>query len=362
MKNLCIIPFTEKEYPLLDHLSNDYSVSALVSPKGIGFEGEDVSILRNTSPCGFHFTNSMEQGIGKSDIVLISQIAPEQKELYLYALNALRYAARSGKKIICCLEITASEKEQIKQLCDHSGADFELWNDPDEISVDQSKFRLNQFDVPVFYVAELIPGCDGYDVFLKIANWFRKNGKNVLAISEDCYNPLMGFESVKFGAKLEVKDQIFRINQLIYELVQKKQPEIILIRLSQPMMKYNEANPFDCGGTAFLVSQAVEGAGCIFCSQAHSLTGDLWEEINEGVSSKFGYPILGIHISNQLVDSTGGADLSFIRIPYNEVESEVNRLNQTCELPFYRLLEENDLKTLCGQLENENFNLPYGVI
>lgn len=363
MKKLCIAPFTEETYPLIEYLKNIYVIEALAAPMGIGIEGEDVSVLRNTNPIGFCFTNSLEKAICRSEVVIIPDISKAQKSLRAYAWEALQLSSQNGKEVLCFLELSDLEIETIKQISLENGGRLDLLSEPEDYDVNFTEaLRLNQINIPVFYISESIPGCDGYDVFLKLADGLRNSGKNVLAISENCYNTILGFDFIKIGAKLEIRDQIFRFNMLVYNLLQQKKPDVILILNPQPMFKYDEANPFDCGGTAFIASQAVVGDGCIFCSHAKAFPVETWEAINDVIYSKFGYPVIGVHVSNRMIDITGGADLTTICIPTQEVSSEVELRNKNSTLPFCQLLEKTDFDKFNKELYKIYFNLPYGVI
>lgn len=71
-KAIAICPFTKQEYALLPALSKIYHIKALISPKGIGMEGEDVSRLRSMGDIGFTFSNSVENSMKDVDVVLVT--------------------------------------------------------------------------------------------------------------------------------------------------------------------------------------------------------------------------------------------------------------------------------------------------
>lgn len=360
MKKLCIVPFTVQEIPMLRYLEDIYQIEALISPKGVGLEGEDISILRNEPPTGYKFVNSVEDGINRSDVVIIPKI--KKDSLRTYTWQALMLAVQFGKEILCFMDLSDAEKESVLQQCKNGNSVCRFLDKPEDIIVEHNDvLLLNRFDVPVFYVSEAIPDCDSYDVFLKLADWFRKTGKSVLAVSEDNYNQLFDYYFVKFGARLEVKDQILRINQMIYDIASNLNPDVILIRLPEPMMKYNDSNLFDCGSIAYLISQAIPADGCIFCTQVQSFSGEAWEEFSDLINSKFGCPIIGVHVSNRLIDATS-EDLMTIHVPMDQVCSEVEKLNRNCNITFYQFHKKSAFDTFSEQLENEYFNLPYGVI
>lgn len=149
-KKLCIAPFTEEIYPLIDYLKNIYIIEALAAPMGIGVEGEDVSVLRNTKSTGFCFTNLLEKAIYRSDVVIIPNISKVQKSLRRYAWDALQLSAQNGKEILCFLELSDLEIETIQQISLRNDGKLML-NQPEECDVNFTEaLRLNQISIIVY--------------------------------------------------------------------------------------------------------------------------------------------------------------------------------------------------------------------
>ena len=214
MKKLSIAPFTKREYPMLEILSQRYEITALITPKGIGFSGVDVSELYNANPIGYSFVNDLEQGIQFSDVLLISDVPDSEKELRFFAVAALEIALKESKDIICCLNMTDQEKSLLKTKFGKALGNCCFLNSKmDSIDERYDQIALFHFNVPVLYVYEEVPGFDGYDTFLKLANALEKSGKHVLAISEDVYNSVLGFNSIQFLVNSE--PQVHRINWLV---------------------------------------------------------------------------------------------------------------------------------------------------
>lgn len=362
MKKICIVPVTVDVYPIINFLQDIYTIEALVAPEGIGIDGKDISILRNRNPTGYCFTNSLNAAINRSDVVLISDVSKKQCALYVYAYNALQEAVKCGKEVLCYLNLTSDQKEKILYSCSISGAECQFFHSSNEdLKKYPDEFTLCRINIPVIYIGELIPDCDSYDVFLGLAHQLKKGGRNVLAISEDPYNSLFGFYTMNFSSKLEVKNQIYRINQTISSLVNEKHPDMILLRFPLPMIGYDEANPFDCGGMAFIISQALKGDGCIVCSQANAFPQNTWNEINDLFQKKYGYPIIGIHRSNKLIDITSGNILSTIFIPVSEVYCKGDFKNDY-DFPVCYLLDMENCSNFCDTINKKYFDLPYGII
>lgn len=364
MKKLCIVPFTKSEMPLLEPLKKQYIIRSLISPKGIGFEGEDVSILRNWGKTGFTFTNQIEQGIECCDTVLVSDISKSQKSLRAFAISAFEEAISRGKEIYCFMELTDDENRKMIEMCKTSAAKvhFMFSNSDESVNNIEGAIKLFKINVPVLYFCEEVPDCDGYDVFLKLTEYLRQVGKNVLAVSEDKYNSLFGHYFLNFDAKSTIKNTIFRINYFIHDLEMRTHPDIICIKLPSPLMQFDEQNVFDCGGSAYLTAQAVPGDGCVYCTHATPAAGDFWIDFSKSILIKFGFPLTAVHVSNRLIDSTGDRALGTIRIPQREVLASLEGLNDSANMQFSYLMSDDELQKLGKIIVTEYFDFPYGVI
>ena len=364
-QSVCIVPFTKNEWPLLQNLPSSYSIGALVAPRGIGTAGEDVAVLKNKGNTGYCFTNSIKYGINSSDIVLISRIQEEQTSLYKFALQALEEAVAEGKDIICFAEIDPETRKKYEEAAAPKATRcLFIENDTLTYQPPSTGDKFHKIHVPVIYIGETIHGCEGYDVFIKLAHSLNLAGKRVLAISEDCYNELFGFgfHHVQFWPNLDPVRSVYAINEYVYQLALTEHPDVILIKLPEPMMKYDDDNPFDFGMTAFMMSQAVPGDGCICCTYSGNPTSEFWDNINENFKAKFGYPIIAVHLCNQVVDSTQEVGVSTIFIPPDAINVELLAMNASNNVQFYDFNCDDDMKRFCELLQDEFFDVPYGVI
>ena len=115
MTKLAVVPFTENEFAILPYLSKKYDIVSLLTPPGVGVEGEDIGALRNYPKTGYTFCNSITDGILKVDTVIISAIEISRKELWEFAYESLKCAIKNQKKIICFLELDQRKGEFIKE-------------------------------------------------------------------------------------------------------------------------------------------------------------------------------------------------------------------------------------------------------
>ena len=362
MKKLCIVPFTKNEYPLIPLLQKKYIIHSLVTPMGIGIEGNDISIMHMDNLTGHTFSNSIVKGISQADLVLITNIPNDNPGLYAIALRALEIAISDGKEIRCYLEIPMEKLNLYKEECstNHVCCEFKV---PHEMQLFPFKPICDSITPPVIYLCETVPDCGGYGLFLNLIQKFQQDKKVVLAVSEDCYNDIIGQVTYPFWAQnLKPSDLVYRINNFISRMSEEKHPDVVLIRLPLPMIKYDDNNPFDFGITSFIVSQAVHGDGCICCAPSQTPAIGFWDNLSDNYLSKFGYPILGVCLDNLRVDRTDIEGVSTYRVGWNEISDELQILNQNNQLSFFHLQDTDLFEQFYQSLKKELFEFDFGVI
>lgn len=204
--------------------------------------------------------------------------------------------------------------------------------------------------------------CDGYDIFLKLTKALRKDHINVLAISSDCYNELLGCEFVDFNSPDKLEDQVFRINRIVYDLYEKREPDVVLVRFPNPLMRYDDRNLFDCGITAFALTQAIPGDGCIMCSLYDKGYDKFWREYSKLIEYRFGLRVIAVHISRQIVDPMTILDSDIIHLPQEERKSYVLKNGIQQQSMLYDLLNAHDFVQFYKEFIKEYISIPYGVI
>ncbi len=364
MKKLCIVPFTKTEYPLIPLLEKRYEISALIAPLGIGAEGQDIAVLHNRAKTNYRFSNMLENGICESAVVMISDVSKDNKSLYAFMTKALKLAAEKGKIIHCFSALSGEAIISINDICKVSGGYLHYYSKPKTSAENMEYMSLFVFPVPVLYVAEMVPGCDGYSVFLSLAEKFQEDGKSILAISDDKYNTLLGYERVCWDNDVPLEKKCFAINNMVRDLYQQEKPEMILIRLPYPMYKFDNKKVFDLGLTAHCITASLPGDGCIMCSLFGFSQFSFWEKMDSAISSKFGFSIEAIHYSNKILDTKLTSQENLVCIPSSEVTAAVGDIRDQGDfsIPIYNLLEQTDINTFCNQFGSENFDMRYGVI
>lgn len=367
MKTLCIAPFTKKEFLILDFLKNREINLKLLTPSGVLDEGNDISVINNSYKKNISVYNSIYDNIRQSDIVVISNVSKNNESLYSFALKVLEESINMKKEIICFLPLEKDKMHSYKNICkkEHIKNIF-IWEEIEDFTVkeslDYTENKFYKFNVPVIYINELIPEVDGDDIFFKLSSRLADNNVKVLMITENIYSYLWGQIPLKLWKKDSAKKLIYSLNYQIYKMYKKLNPDLILVKTPKPTMKYNDNDTYDFGLTTYAISQAVPGDGCICCSYLGLPTREFWDNLNESCMFKFGYPILYVHISNQIIDNTDNEKLSTIYVPEIVAEKGIEDLNKKNKLNFYNLLNDNDFEIFYNSFYEDLFDFEIGVV
>ena len=360
-KKLCIAPFTKGEIGILNLLSDKYEISYLVSPLGIGIDDIDISYLSNESKKGFVGNSDLENSVKNSDIIFVSNA---NEQLRYYGILALENALIFKKKVICFMKLNEAEKSSYIRRFTELDIDIEFF---EAMKINDKEFQNSSYskiEVPVLFVGETISNCDSFEVFTKLIYEFKASGKNILAFSENTYTNLYNQQSIIFTENNNFERSIINLNAYINKQVIQNHPDVIIIHLPCPMTKFSDNVHYDFGLSAYFISQAITADYLIYCMPLNIISKELIDNMSQSFSSKFGVDISYVHLSNQILDysyedTEHNVQVSFDSFGKNSLLAQLLRKDGTS---VYNLFDDNDYIKFNNQIEQEMFNLPFGVI
>ena len=370
-RKLSIIPFTKVNYPLITCEPTDFEISAVIAPHGVGIEGNDISVLRNREQIGLYGSSNLSKGYDSCDVVLIpdvghlsnrgddSKLVNRTTIIRDYTINALEEAIEHRKDILCFSSMDIEDQKKYLHSCESKGIKFQYY-DRTRIDTIMSN-KLREISVPVVFVGETSHDCDGYEIFLKLIQSFNADKKKVLALSEDKYNALYKQYSVTFWNHNDPMQNVINIKNYVARLADETKPDVILIKLPEPMTKFDDDITYDFGMTAFLLSQALPVSYMIYCSLYSLLNPQLMSNLSESFMAKYGYPISAVHISNQITDFRED-DKDTMQTAFIDFKSNMKDIRNETDIPFYNLNNTDDYNKFYETLYDELFEIPYGVI
>lgn len=368
--NVCVVPFSTGDIPIIISLSEfipEYTISSIVTPAGLGLEGKDIGVIENREGCGYIVTSNLEDSIRSCDIVLILE-KDTSSPLYDYAIMAIEEAIHQKKDILCLLELNKKVEREFMKICDEMNIRFRYFyqNKLSSSSIKDITDSFYQPYAPVIFVGELAENIQGYEVFCNLVKMCKAQGIKVSAIGHERANALFNLHSINFSkAKGELDNCVYKINKYIKKIEETEKPEIIIIRLPKPMIKFDEDIRYDFGLSAYLVSQAIPASFFIVCSPYGFFSDKFWEPLSNNFQAKFGYGIDAIHISNKVIDHADMAntdELSFVNMPLWQANKAIEQVSKESRYHFDNLTDMDNIEHVVGTINSNLLHAPYGLI
>lgn len=361
MKSICIVPFTSKEFSMAASLEKDYCIKSVVSPNGFGINGKDIGIIKNRDHLGIRSNRDIEAGIENCEAVLIADCIPNLRE---FALKAMEIAIDKRKEILCFMNLSKEERNHYTARCFEEKITFTMYEIQDISCMDSNVDQYKILNVPAIYIAEIVDQVDGQEIYYKALNYFRSKNYNVLGLSEEAYSYMFGQVPIKFLSDIDPEKAVLNLNSYVSRQIEKSIPDVIIVKLPKPALKFSNLIHFDFGITAYMAANAIPAEYCLLCSPTGLLTPELIEALQDRFMDRFGVEISGIHIGNLIVDhsyeDTGG-------LFENSYDKIGNSIAFASELRKYGYQSENytvqaHLYEFLDAVSSEIFELSYGVI
>lgn len=313
----------------------------------------------------------MEASIENCDAVLISDIKKKQKLIEGKIYNPYQKFAQAGikkafdckKDVFCCMDLCEEEQKLYMEEARKRGVRFEYLK-LQKLYNNEITLKYKTVGMPVVCIGEMIPECDGYNIFVKLIQRFQKDGIRAVGLSEDKYNVLYNQIPLEFWNGSSPGEMVKIVNNYVNDIEKKLCPDILIIKLPNPMVAYDDQMTFDYGTMAYIILQAIKVDFLVYCCLGGYWMPEFMDNIDMNFCAKFGNQISAFHFSNQLVDQTTETreDITTIHMPIKEVQQEVTKLRLRNNYSAYNLLNPQDFNLFYNRLRMEILDLTYGVI
>jgi len=220
-----------------------YEPIALISPELNVLSGSDISKLDGGKATDILLHSDYKQKIAESDVVyFLDSESILNDNLYKELIN---YAEQLNKEVIVSNQIQMRLKE--------SG---EIDKDLNPIAP-----KLLTVDVPIISVLTIGEKCGQPQTEFSLGEYFRKQGYKVSQIGTQEYAHLLGclnLPSFLFDSVIPIQDKILMFNRFIYEVCQKENPDVIILGVPDPIMKYNDDILNGLGIVPFIIQNGVQ--------------------------------------------------------------------------------------------------------
>lgn len=307
---LLVYPFTQKVIPLLkyfDSMQKEYWIEAVVLPPAYSWIGEDLGKITNRKD--IHYTAIQEYEVNEKDdsldgILLLSS-TEESSYMIGKGISYIDAFLESGKIAICLMELDGLQREQFAYKANKFGGEFRYIKRnelKDVIKAGVTGTARYSGRVPfTIFVGGCIDVTYDYEITLSLINMFRKYGLTVSGICNESSAVLMNLHICDFEAaksQLMLSELIKKLRDLIRIIVQKEDPDIVIIQLPEPMIKLSDEVPNGYGLMTYIYDAAVKPDLVVSSLPLFYQNSEIISQINQNLNRVYQWEVDCFFVSN----------------------------------------------------------------
>lgn len=325
-------------------------IVSAVMPGKQGLDGKDISIFDNLDCLEVSIHSDFSECMSVCDTWIIPDGGSRQ-ESDLFA--KMKKVICANKNIICMQELTEDELKILLELSKNKGAYFKY--NVQEYKKQEFCYipdKLCRHRTPIVMVGEMFEGLGGVDVTLHINSFLKEKGYRSIAILENVYlEGLDVFSYPKFLRKNECleSDKIYFLNNYVKYLEKEEKPDVMVMKIPDAMLKYNDSLCMGFGVIPFLITQAVRADFFVLCTQFAEANTQFYDMMNKGFEGRYGVEIDCIHISNvmlDLEDSIQKNKVSVLRRMQKDVDGLIERKYTNTTIPILNCRKRDGMDML----------------
>lgn len=294
-----LFPFSVDDYGLCYDYCKHHQDTVIASFYGTSYIGKDLSYCLNKEDTGIviHDIYEVIKDANKL-IVLENEISKENSKLIEKLVNDYSN----------CLEIETFIDINVEKRCNIRNIPPMTFNDWD----DKNYYYPT---IPIIFVSSLIPSKDSEFVIFKLCDYLEKENLCVSCLMKrnncqlnNCFIIPKEFRNGRYSSE----QATFMLNKYIRNIVEKENPDVLVIELNDGMLRYNEELMNTFGIYNYMISEAVKPDYNIVILSSQELDNDFLANLDKYSSRKFDAPIDAIHVTNAIKINSGDFAYNFI--------------------------------------------------
>lgn len=330
MEKILIYPYSKGYEPYVKNqeIMSDYSVTALVSPRGWGYEGDVI-----TDRQGREYVVSAEFSEKINDCTCVWFVADGRLELPKDLLSEkVSEAVKQGKKIIYTRYCDKYYEEirgliPAKQYMEIRVKHIEKYT----LSPD----RTYDIETPVVVVAGTGQDTDKLAVQLILRRKLMEKGYNVRVISSRCDGDWDGVYEMPqfiFNHSVSESEKIIKLNHYVKQIEMSDKPDVFIVGVPGAILPLDGIDHNEFGILAYEMSFAVPCDTAVLCVAYNPQFEGDYKRLAEDMKNRFGFCVAGIHVAAIVVDAQGFYEeikLSNVSIDQKVVDRKVSEIQDS---------------------------------
>lgn len=226
-----------------------YEPVALLSPELSVLEGSDIAKLDGGINTNIYLYTDYEKKILESDMVYF--ISKKDKSKEQLSLQLIEYAKKAKKEVVLFCE-TGMLYQEYGEGC--------LYGNEKYVSNEEFP-KLLQIEVPIISMFTIGKNCGQLQTEMLARKYFLDKGYKVMQIGSHDFMRILGCLSIPhemFEPAIDDLRKTLIFNKFVYKQSLIEKPDIILLGVPYPIMKYNNCNLNGLGYFPTIIQNAVK--------------------------------------------------------------------------------------------------------
>lgn len=329
MEKVMIYPYSRAYEPYVRNADvlGEYTVTALVSPRGWGYEGDIVADSQKREyVISAEFTENLDH------CTCVWFVSDGRLEIPRELLkDKLLEAVNHGKRILYT-RYDDDDYEEMKKLIP---AELYIEKKSDlEMLLTLSQDRIYDIDTPVIVVAGMGEDTEKLAVQLTLRQKFLEKGYGTEVISsrrDGDWNGIYSMPEFMFDHSVGEAEKIIRLNHYVKQIEAVKRPDLFILGVPGAVLPFDGIDHNGFGILAYEISFAVPCDAAVMCMMYNPVFDGNYRQLAEDVENRFGYPVVGIHMAAVVTDVQGFYEerkMSIVSIDRSVVDRKVAEIQK----------------------------------
>lgn len=329
MEKVMIYPYSRAYEPYVRNaeVMGEYAVTALVSPRGWGYEGDVITDRRKREHVvSVEFAEKLEH------CTCVWFVADGRLEIPRELLrDKLLEAVKHGKRILYT-RYGDDDFEEMKRLIP-AELYIEKKADPERL-LTLSTDRIYDIDTPVIVVAGMGEDTEKLAVQLALRQKFLEKGYETVVVSsrrDGNWDDVYSMPEYMFDHSVGEADKIIRLNHYVKQIEAAKRPDLFILGVPGAVLPFDGIDHNGFGILAYEISFAVPCDASVMCMMYNPTFDGDYRQLAEDVEHRFGYPVVGIHMAAVVTDVQGFYEerkMSIVSIDRSVVDWKVAEIHE----------------------------------
>lgn len=280
MKRIAVFPYNKDVQTLIENrnMISEYEIVAVISYQ------EDCKRMKNLNKnSDIYYGTDLEKVCDMVDAILLCENIQEFELTGYY--NKINIASNYGKEIL----INSILYRQIG-IEKFTNCKIHVL-DKDWPVQNYCSSEIFDIDIPIISILGMGENCDKFSLQLEVYKQFKERGYNVMLISSNSLGALLGVNPLPeflFKEDIALTKKTIYFNHMLYDLVNYKKPEIIILGYPGGVMPVNKFKNNFFSEISIIISNSIESDAGIFSTFFFSrVSNELYTELKEILKVKF---------------------------------------------------------------------------